>query len=116
VDIGGGGGHCSMAIAAANPNLNFIVQDMKSAFEGTALPENLKSRIQFVQHDFFKPQDSTGDVYLLRWILHDYPDKFALSILKAQISAMRSGSKLIVMEGIMQPVGTQTRLDERKSR
>jgi 6-hydroxytryprostatin B O-methyltransferase len=116
IDVGGGGGHCSMAIAAANPHLNFVVQDMKSAFEGTELSQKLKSRIQFVQHDFFEPQGFIGDVYLLRWILHDYPDKFALEILKAQVSAMRSGSKLIIMEGVMQPAGTQSRLEERKSR
>ncbi len=116
VDVGGGAGHCSMAIAAANPGLRFIVQDLKSAFDATAAPANLKARIQFMEHDFFTPQPLVGDVILLRWILHDYPDKFACNILQAQLSAMRPGAKLIVMEGIMMQPGTQGKLDERKSR
>jgi 6-hydroxytryprostatin B O-methyltransferase len=116
VDVGGGGGHCSMAIAAVNPDIRFIVQDMKSAYDATVIPESLKSQIQFMQHDFFTPQKSIGDVYLLRWILHDYPDKFARRILQAQLPAMKPGSKLVIMEGIMQPPGTQSLLDERKSR
>jgi 6-hydroxytryprostatin B O-methyltransferase len=116
VDVGGGGGHCSIAIAAANPGLRFIVQDLKSAFDTTAVPASLKSRIQFMEHDFFTPQPSLGQVYFLRWILHDYPDKFACRILQAQLSAMRPGTKLIVMEAIMLPPGTQGKLDERKSR
>ena len=116
VDIGGGGGHCSTAIAIANPKLNFIVQDLKSAFDAVVVPNSLKGRISFMEHDFFTSQPIRGQVYLLRWILHDYSDKFACKILQAQLSAMRPGTKLVVMDAIMQPPGTKTKVNERKSR
>jgi len=116
VDIGGSTGHCSMALATANPGLRFIVQDLRSGFDRRELPESMTDRVQFMEHDFFTPQPVSADVYILRWILHDYPDKFACKILQAQIYAMRPGAKIIVMEGVMMQPGTQSKLDERKLR
>ncbi|KAI1845066.1 hypothetical protein JX266_008859 [Neoarthrinium moseri] len=115
-DIGGGGGHVSVALAKAHTKLNFIVQDLKTAFDGNSIPESLSGRISFREHNFFTTQPSSADVFLLRWILHDYPDKFARKILQNTVAAMKPGSRIVVMEGVMQPPGSQSHICERKSR
>lgn len=115
-DMGGGGGHVSVALAEAHAQLKFVVQDLKSAFDGRSIPDNMCNRISFLEHDFFAYQPLAADVYLLRWILHDYPDKFACKILQNVAAAMKPGSRIVIMEGIMLPPGSQSRLDEKKSR
>ncbi|KAK6840729.1 sterigmatocystin 8-O-methyltransferase [Apiospora arundinis] len=115
-DVGGGGGHCSVALAEANPQLRCVVQDLKTAFQGQSLPQRVQSRIRFMEHDFFSPQPLEADIYLLRWILHDYPDKVACRILRNITESMRPGARILIMEGIMVPPGQRTRLEERKSR
>ncbi|KAK7958690.1 hypothetical protein PG988_013538 [Apiospora saccharicola] len=115
-DVGGGGGHCSLALAEANLQLRCVVQDLRTAFQGQSLPQPVQSRIRFMEHDFFSPQPLEADVYLLRWILHDYPDKVACRILRNIAGSMRPGARILIMEAIMVPPGQGTRLEERKSR
>ncbi|PKY00346.1 S-adenosyl-L-methionine-dependent methyltransferase [Aspergillus campestris IBT 28561] len=115
-DIGGSSGHCSKAIAAANPHLRFIVQDLEVALGCHKSVKDMNGQIQYMPYDFFTPQPVQADIYLLRWILHDYPDKYAAKILQMQIQSMPPGSRIILMESVMMPPGTESRLVERKAR
>lgn len=116
VDVGGSSGHCSMAIAAANPHLRFIVQDLDSALGCHKAGEAVSDQIEFMPYDFYTPQPIQADVYLLRWILHDYPDKYAAKILQMQTQSMPPGSRIILMDSVMMPPGTESRLVEREAR
>ncbi|KAI1372798.1 S-adenosyl-L-methionine-dependent methyltransferase [Hypoxylon crocopeplum] len=118
VDVGGGSGHCSKAIALCNPTLKFMVQD-----SNTALAEEMDTdiggcQIEFMGYDFFKPQTVGGDVYLLRRILHHHSDKDAVRILQAQLGAVRKkpGARIVVMDNIAIHSGTLSTLEERKTR
>lgn len=101
VDIGGGHGAVSLALARATKHLEFIVQDLpKTTTQGQALrPHDLAGRVQFQAHDFFEEQIvKDADVYFLRYILHNWSDKHAARILKAIVPALKDGSKIICVE------------------
>ncbi|KAI0015530.1 O-methyltransferase-domain-containing protein [Xylariomycetidae sp. FL0641] len=78
VDMGGSRGNVAVRLTQQFPELNVVVQDLHSVIEGAEndIPEDVKDRVKFVAHDIFTPQTVEADVYHLRWILHNWPDKY----------------------------------------
>lgn len=71
-----------------------------------SVPADLQGRIEFMTHDFFHPQPVKGaDVYLLRWILHDWPDAYCVKILRALRPALKKNVRVLVAEAVMPPRG-----------
>lgn len=111
VDVGGGRGHISRLIAEANQDLSFVVQDYaKTLATGEeALPASLRSRFEFMPHDFFAPQPDLSSrgkvVFYIRLILHDWPNKYCIRILRNLIPALKDGSTILVNETVLPPVG-----------
>jgi hypothetical protein len=105
---GGSTGHVMVELASKHPDLTMIVQDfaaLEPQFDAT-IPEKYKSRISFQAHDFFTPQPIKGaDVYFFKHVLHDWPDASCVKILKNVVPAMKSGSRIILMEGVLAEVG-----------
>ncbi|KAI5919442.1 sterigmatocystin 8-O-methyltransferase [Camillea tinctor] len=102
VDVGGSAGHDAMVLAKKFPKLKITVQDLpkvRSEFEATR-PKELESRVTFMEHDFFEPQKVQADVYLLKMILHDWPDEECAKILRALIPAIKPGARVILYEYI----------------
>ncbi|TKX25775.1 O-methyltransferase-like protein 7 [Elsinoe australis] len=125
VDVGGSTGHASIALAQAYPHLNFIVEDLpetiansKKAFESHPAKAEVGSRLRFQEHDFFKPQPVTdGDIYLLRMIIHDWPDSEAIKILgHIQAGLQKPGARVIIMDTILPEPGSIPVLQERQLR
>jgi 6-hydroxytryprostatin B O-methyltransferase len=120
VDVGGSTGHASFAIAEVAPELNFVVQDLENVVAG--VKERVQDRkhlerVTFQAHSFFELQPVTeADVYLLRFICHDYSDKYSAEILRNVIEAMGPKSRIVVMDGITPPPGAVSKPEERKSR
>lgn len=106
VDIGGGNGQISQYLARHTSNTRFVIQDLRHVVsEAPAqLPKDLKDRIDFAVHDFFTPQtmDPPPVVFLLRYILHNWSDKYAVKILKSLVPAMRNGSKVLIYEYVLE--------------
>ncbi|KAF9761724.1 hypothetical protein IL306_003740 [Fusarium sp. DS 682] len=105
VDIGGSSGHDSTTIAQTFPKLKFIVQDLpqlQASFD-KQVPEDIKSRVKFETHDFLQPQTTKGDVYMLKMVLHDWPDKYATKILKQLVPHLESGSRILLVEAVAPP-------------
>lgn len=71
VDLGGSTGAAARALVERFPELKVVVQDLP---ETVALAETShESRVSFMPHDMFEPQPVQGaDVYLFRWVLHDW--------------------------------------------
>ncbi|KAI4195359.1 MAG: hypothetical protein LQ350_007228 [Teloschistes chrysophthalmus] len=68
-------------------------------------------------HDFFDEQPVRyAQVYILRWILHDWSDKYASQILKALVPALRARSKVLMLEQIMPEPGAWSAYQERAYR
>lgn len=62
---------------------------------------DVADRINFMVHDFFMPQPVEAQVYFLRWIFHNWSDKYCVKILQALIPALKPGAKIIVAEAIL---------------
>jgi 6-hydroxytryprostatin B O-methyltransferase len=57
----------------------------------------------------FKEQPINGaDVYLLRTIIHDWPDEEAVSILRRVVAAMGPHSHLAIMDMVLPTPGTES--------
>lgn len=108
VDIGGSHGKFSISLAQKFEDIICIVQDLPEVVaEGASkLPTSLASRVKFMAHDFFAEQPVKGaDVYFIRWICHDWSDKYCVKILRCLIPALRDGARVIVSEMILPPPG-----------
>ncbi|KAH7176437.1 O-methyltransferase-domain-containing protein [Dactylonectria macrodidyma] len=105
VDIGGSSGHDAIHLVRAFPNLKIVVQDLpevQAAFN-EKVPGELQSRVSFEARDFFSPQNTPGAVYMLKMILHDWPDKYAAKILATLLPHLESGSRLLLFEAVAPP-------------
>ncbi|MCJ1261072.1 hypothetical protein MMC22_000936 [Lobaria immixta] len=108
VDIGGGYGSVSIALAQRFNSLRCIVQDRSEVVAGAQarLPPNLAGRVTFMEHDFFTNQPiKNAAVFFLRWILHDWSDKHAIRILRSLIPALAAGTRVLVNEYILPEPG-----------
>lgn len=107
VDMGGGRGHIAMALAKRFDNLTFLIQDIPQIVDGADadVPESLRNRIRFAPHDMFAPQTAEADVYYLRWILHNWSDKYCRLILQALIPALKKGARVLVQDTCMPEPG-----------
>lgn len=118
IQVGGSIGHACIAIAEKAPDANFIVQDLATVVEQgkRSLPDSLRTRVTFQEYDFFTPQPISGDIYLLRFILHDHPDVVATKIIQSTIPAMKNGCRLIINDGVLPEPNTLPRSEERIAR
>lgn len=110
VDLGGSTGSTAVVLARRYHHLQFVVEDLPHvvAEAEKTLPEDLKDCIRFVGHDFFKPQPETvpnAEVYLVRQVLHDHPDKYARQIVEQVLPALTTGAKLVVVDTVVPPSG-----------
>ena len=73
-------------------------------------------------HDFFDPEPAnlsssrSGNgnlVFYLRMILHDWPDKYCVKILKNLVPALKDGSVVLVNESVVPPMGTVNQVIQR---
>ena len=118
VDVGGGQGSASKALASTTKHIKFIVQDQQISTDSdsSALSNGVGERIEFMQHDFFTEQPiKSAQVYFFRWILHDWSDKYAARILKNLVPAMQDGTKVILFENILKD-GPETKWTGKQAR
>lgn len=82
-----------------------VVQDLPSVEEvyHEVVPSELTSRVNFHAHDMFTPQTVQADVYLIRVVLHDWPDKYVVQVLQNLIPVLRRGVHVIVFDLVMPP-------------
>jgi chemotaxis methyl-accepting protein methylase len=86
--------------------------------EGKALvPKDMADRVTFMEHDFFTEQPVKGaDVYFLRWILHNWSDKYCIEILRNLAPALKKGARVVVNEFCVPPPGILTPFQEKPLR
>ncbi|KAF7349631.1 hypothetical protein MSAN_01689200 [Mycena sanguinolenta] len=128
VDVGGGIGHISLAIAQKNPGLRVVVQDLEDTIKDSKIvsrslykppvnktgnlniqywKENLPSHVEsgmvdFQVHDFYTPQPvPNAAVFMLRYIMHDWSDELVVKILRHLRDAAQPTTKLVVVDKIV---------------
>jgi hypothetical protein len=109
VDVGGGNGTLLAGILKEWPHLRGTVMDLPQVIEHarrTASARGLNGRCEFVSGNFFQAVPRGADLYMLKWIIHDWDDDRAVSILKKIRVAMDSYGRVILVETIL-PSGDQ---------
>jgi len=102
IDIGGGQGSLLSTILTRFPHLDALLFDRPAVIEHARLHlAHVSSSLQLVAGDFFAAVPGEGDAYLLRQILHDWPDEACLTILHNCRQAMRPDGRILVIERIL---------------
>ena len=119
VDVGGSHGSLCIAVAQAFPSLRWVVQDRPEviALGQANLPPDVRGRVDFMAHDFFQEQPiKDANIYILRWILHDWSDAYAARVVRQLIPALRLGAKLLVLEQVLPAPGEVSTYQEKSYR
>ncbi|SPE53727.1 Multifunctional cyclase-dehydratase-3-O-methyl transferase TcmN [Streptomyces netropsis] len=107
VDVAGGRGGLLREILTRFPGLRGVLFDRPETVAGHLLDtEELKGRWETEGGDIFAAVPRGGDVYLLKNILHDWPDEDCLRILTTVRRAMDAGTRLLVIDAVLPGDGT----------
>lgn len=108
VDVGGAdGGNLVQTLMQRHSGLTGMVLDLPHV--GTEADASAKSlgvtdRFTFVGGDFFDTVPS-GDLYLLKFVLHDWDDDACVRILRNCLKTIKPGGRVLVMELLVDEVG-----------
>jgi hypothetical protein len=106
VDVGGGNGTLLTALLTAHPSLHGTVVDRPgpiAAARRKLAKAGLAERGQTSPQSFFDPLPTTGTVYLLSGVLHDWDDESATRILTRCAEAAGAEGRVLVMESLIEP-------------
>ena len=104
MDVGGGYGELLAQILTAYPSARGVLFDMTHAISKARdhlAGRGLEGRCEFVTGDFFASVPSGADVYLMKTVIHDWPDEQARGILRNCRQAMAPGARLLIIERLM---------------
>ncbi|KAH9888543.1 S-adenosyl-L-methionine-dependent methyltransferase [Cubamyces lactineus] len=108
VDVGGGVGSTSVAIAQAYSHIHVVIEDReqvvasaRDAWGPEYHPLLESGRVVWRSRDFFAswepiPSNVAPDVFLLRLVLHNWQDEESLRILRHLRAAARSNTRIII--------------------
>jgi hypothetical protein len=105
VDIAGGHGLLLATILARNPQMKGTLYEVPHVVEG-AKNGPLKpvlDRCTLASGDMFSSVPAGADAYIMKHIIHDWPDDVCIKILKACRKAVNPGGKLLVVDSVIQP-------------
>lgn len=106
IDVGGGQGALLAAILKANPQLRGVLFDLPSVIEGAKSlieAEGVAERCELVAGDFFESVPGGAVAYILKFVIHDWDDDRAVTILKNCHRAVVEDGKLLVVEMVIPP-------------
>jgi hypothetical protein len=104
IDVGGGQGALLAALLTAHPHLTGATYDMPHAADGAATTlaaAHLAGRGEFLAGSFFDSVPAGADAYILKNVLHDWPDDKCATILNNCRAAVPAGGKLLLIERVM---------------
>lgn len=104
VDVGGGHGALLAGILRAHGNARGILFDTPEVI-ATAKPllerAGVAERCRLVGGDFFADVPGDADLYLLKFILHDWADAECVRILRNCRQAMAPGGRVLIVEHLL---------------
>jgi len=106
VDVGGGAGSLLAAIIETKPDMHGVLVDLPEVLpdaEPLLTERGVLDRCELVGGSFFDPIATTGEVWTLCQILHDWPDAECQAILSRCREAMRANDRLLVIEMLTVP-------------
>jgi 2,7-dihydroxy-5-methyl-1-naphthoate 7-O-methyltransferase len=103
VDVGGGAGWLLSEVLRAHPFIRGVLVDSPSTVQRAAATfesAGVADRVSLVGQIFFDPLPAGADLYLLKNVLADWPDRDALRLLTRCAEAMRPNGRLAVLGGV----------------
>jgi O-methyltransferase domain/Dimerisation domain len=107
VDVGGANGALLCALAKAYPALKGIIYDLPHSRDGGAAyiaQQGLSDRVGVESGDFFAAVP-VAELYLMKFVLHDWDDASAIKILTNIRRAMKVGGRIVVVENRIGDIG-----------
>jgi DNA-binding transcriptional ArsR family regulator len=101
IDVGGGHGRLLAAIVTATPGARGVLYDLPHVVDGA--PELLQKygvtdRVRTAGGSFLDAVPEGGDAYVLKNVIHDWPDAEAVTILSNVRKAATPGTTLLLVE------------------
>ncbi|MFH8748531.1 methyltransferase [Streptomyces rimosus] len=107
VDVAGGRGGLLREVLTRSPGLTGVLFDRPGTVADHLLDTaELAGRWRTEGGDLFTAVPEGGDLYLLKNILHDWPDDDCLRILATVRRAMTPGTRLLVIDAVLPADGT----------
>ena len=103
VDVGGGTGALLAEILLSRPNLRGILVDLPSTVaRSRKLLQTLgvADRITVTGQSFFDPLPARADLYLMKNVLGDWPNREALQLLSRCAEAARPNGRVVILGGV----------------
>jgi len=107
-DVGGGTGAMLAEILRAHPHIQGILIDQPGTAARSAeifKSAGVSGRAAAVGQSFFDPLPPGADLYLLRGIINDWPDRESETILRNCSTAAHSNGRVVILKSV-QPEGT----------
>ena len=103
VDVGGSQGSLLRRLLERNPDARGVLFDLPEVIERwrAEQPDDLDGRLSAVAGDFFEHVPPGGDLYLLKFILHDWDDERAVAILRQVREALAPGGRIAIVEAVL---------------
>jgi C-methyltransferase len=101
VDVGGGHGPLLAAILAGAPASRGVLYDLPrvvASAPNLLREHNVADRVRIAEGSFFDSVPSGGDAYILKNIIHDWPDEKAVQILRNVRAAAGPEATVLLVE------------------
>jgi hypothetical protein len=106
VDVGGGQGAFLADILARAPRSRGVLVDLPEVAAAANVrfrAAGLADRVEVRTSSFFESVPTSGDLYVLKHVVHDWPDDRALQILRTVRAAMTPTARLLLVELVLPP-------------
>jgi hypothetical protein len=105
VDIAGGHGLLLATILKKNPRMLGTLYEAPHVVEGAKNGplRSVMERCTFESGDMFASVPGGADAYIMKHIIHDWPDDLCVHLLKACRKGVNSGGRLLVVDSVIQP-------------
>jgi len=101
VDVGGGTGALLAEVLRARPALRGTLVDLpRTVARAAAMFDGIADRVTFLGQSFFDPLPAGADLYLLKNVLADWPDRDAAIILRRCAEAARPSGRVVLLGGV----------------
>ncbi len=104
VDVGGGTGALLAEVLRARPEIRGTLVDLPRTVARSAeifQAAGVADRVTTTGQSFFDPLPGGGDLYLLKSVLSDWPDREATAILRRCAEAARPSGRVVILNGVV---------------
>ena len=105
VDVAGGHGFLLATILERNPHLRGTLYEAPHVIEGAANGplQPVMERCTLACGDMFSSVPAGADAYIMKHIIHDWPDDLCIQLLKACRKGVNANGRLLVVDSVIRP-------------